>query len=288
MKYQYTDEDLKKLHAVLFDILGEIVRVCDTLGIDYFIQGGSAMGIYFENDIMAWDDDIDVGMTRHNYNRFLKEAPAVLKPGYFLAWYGTDPNTPFYFAKLRKEGTVFLEETCQNLKMHHGIYVDVFPFDKVPDNKRLQKIQRKACNRLLECFSAKSVWTWAHWGKCEIEKPHKKGFWGCLFTRIVSAILPKRLIYRMMCGLQSLFNNTAATHYNIVMTSVDHIPVKDIENPQTLRFGPLMVTTPSNLESYLHNHYGKNIQRIPPKEKQINHAPLRLEFDSTSTTTQAQ
>src|SRR5574344_472221 len=108
MKYQYTHEDLDRLHKTLFEILGEIIRVCDALNIEYFVQGGSAMGIYFENDIMAWDDDIDIGMTRSNYNRFLREAPALLAPEYFLAWFGSDPHSPFYFAKLRKNCTLFL------------------------------------------------------------------------------------------------------------------------------------------------------------------------------------
>lgn len=278
MKPQYTDEELKKLHEVLFEILGEIIRVCEALDIEYFIQGGTAIGAHFWNDILPWDDDIDIGMTRNNYNRFLKEAPALLAPEYFLAWYGTDTHSPFYFAKLRKNNTTFLEESCKNVDMHHGIYVDVFPYDKVPNNKFLQHLHRKLCNRINECFAGKDVWPWAYCGKCDIEKPNRKGFWGCLFTRVVVSLVPKAFLYRLLCWVQGWFNNSDADYYNLVMTSVDHIPVADIKHPQKMKLGPLMVTAPSNLESYLHHHYGKNIQRTLPKEQQINHAPLVLEF----------
>lgn len=281
MRYQYTDEDLNKLHNILYEMLAEIDRVCKEKDIQYFVIGGTAIGVHFWNGIIPWDDDIDVGMTRENYDRFIKEAPAVLKPEFLLTWYGNDPHSPFYFAKLRKENTIFLEENCKNIKMHHGIFLDIFPFDKVPNNLRIQKIQRKICNRLNECFAGKEVWPWAYFGRCEIEKPDKKGFWGCLFTRIMVSILPKNVIYNMLCKVQSAFNNSDADYYNIVITSVDHIPAKDIMHPQILRFGPLMVVTPSNLESYLYSHYGKDLQRIPPKEKQINHAPLILDFDSS-------
>ena len=117
MKKDYEPSELEQLHQVLHEILTEIIRVCKLLDIPYFIQGGTAMGAYFENDIMAWDDDIDLGMTRDNYNRFLHEAPQVLGKDYFLAWFGSDPHSPFYFAKVRKNDTLFLEEICQKINI---------------------------------------------------------------------------------------------------------------------------------------------------------------------------
>ena len=45
----YSEEELEQLHKVLYEILGEIIRVCDMLHIPYFIQGGTAIGAFFEN-----------------------------------------------------------------------------------------------------------------------------------------------------------------------------------------------------------------------------------------------
>lgn len=277
MDRQYTEEELKKLHTVLYDLLAEIVRVCEVLHIDYFVIGGSAIGVHFWDAIIPWDDDIDVGMTRENYNRFLKEAPSVLKPGYFLAWYGSDPHSPFYFAKLRKNNTTFLEESCQGLNMHQGIYVDIFPFDKLPTNSKAEFIQRRLCRRLSECFAGKEAWTWKYWGKCKISKPDKKGFWGCLATRLIVTFVPKSVIYRVLCWLQSCYNNGNGKYYNIILTSVDQIPVEDIQNPQSGQLGPVTVVVPNHLENYLKHHY-KELTKYPPKEKQVNHAPVKLQF----------
>lgn len=277
MDRQYTKEELSKLHEVLYEVLAEVIRVCDKLGIEYFVQGGSGIGVHFYQSIIPWDDDIDVGMTRDNYNRFLKEAPAVLKPEYFLAWFGSDPHTPFYFAKVRKNNTTFLEEACQGLDMHQGIYVDIFPFDKLPQNPRAEFIQRRLCCRLSECLSSKEVWTWKYWGKCKIEKPNVKGFWECLATRLVVTFLSKSLIYRLLCQLQTMYNNSDAKYYNIILTSVDQIPVEDVHNTQWGRLGPLDVKVPNHLEDYLKHHY-KGLSRDVPKEKQVNHAPVKLSF----------
>lgn len=280
-KTEYTPQQLEQLHAVLHEILTEIIRVCGELHIDYFIQGGTAMGAYYEHDIMAWDDDIDIGMTRPNYERFLREAPAVLGSDYFLAWVGSDEHTPFYFAKVRKQHTLFLEETCQHIDMHHGIYVDIFPFDKVPTNARLEKMQRKLCNKLNYWLVAKEVWLWRYGRRCQIERPLKMGWADCMLTLVASTLLSKRTIYRWLHRALSLYDDREATYYNIVMMPKDHIEVEHIEHIQHTQFGPNVVCIPDQVFPYLQRHYGKNIQRIPPKDKQINHAPLRLSFDTT-------
>lgn len=278
----YTDQELSQLHDTLYEILGEIIRVCDLLDIPYFIQGGTAIGAFFEDSILPWDDDIDIGMTRANYNRFLKEAPAVLGKQYFLQWYGTDPHTPFYFAKLRKNNTVFLEHNYRNLPIHQGIYIDIFPFDKVPDTPWLQKAQRTISNFFNCCFMGKEVWQWKHCGKCEIDTPTNRGFLPCLLQRTIQTPLSKSAILKILSWTQSCFNwLPKATFYNIVLAPKDHIAVTTIEHPEQRPFGPLTVWAPSDLETYLRRHY-RNLRRYIPKEEQMNHRPDELYFSSPS------
>ena len=92
---KYNSALLRRLHVELIDILREVIRVCDKAGIPYFVQGGTAIGVHFFEDIVPWDDDIDLGMTRPNYERFLREAPALLGEEYVLQEFNTEPNTPF-------------------------------------------------------------------------------------------------------------------------------------------------------------------------------------------------
>ena len=71
MNKKYTAEELDLLHAELYDILGETIRVCQKHDIPYFVIGGTAIGALYDQGILPWDDDIDIGMTRENYNKFL-------------------------------------------------------------------------------------------------------------------------------------------------------------------------------------------------------------------------
>lgn len=274
---EYTEQELHTLHRALHKIMGEIIRVCDVLKIPYFIQGGTAIGAYYEQDILPWDDDIDVGLTRENYRRFVEEAPSLLGPDFFLQHVSTDPHTPFYFCKLMLRGTTFTERDFAHLDIQRGIFVDIFPFDKVPDAQWLQQIHRVACNFLNCCFMAKDIWMWNHIRRPQVSKPSNRGWLPCFATWVVISLLSKQTIYRILSWAQSLFNGGQHEYYNMVLMPRDHISVTSIEHPQRMPFGPHEVWAPSDLFTYLNHHY-PNVTRDVPKEKQKNHHPDFLDF----------
>ena len=163
---QYTEKELAQLHTVLYEILGEVDRVCSLLDIPYCLIGGSGIGAFFEKAILPWDDDIDLGMTRENYQRFQREAPALLRPEYELQNVYTDPHCPYYFAKLMKRNTLFEEALFSKVPMMKGIFVDIFPLDKVPDAPRPQLLQRKVGQFINCCLMGKEIWMWNNTDYC--------------------------------------------------------------------------------------------------------------------------
>lgn len=274
---KYDKKDLARLHGELLDIMAEIIRVCEVCGIPYFIQGGTAIGALFNKGIVPWDDDIDIGMTRADYERFLQLAPQHLRPQYFLEWFGTERNTPFYFAKVKKNGTLFVEEMFRNMDIHHGIFVDIFPYDRIPDNKWLERLHRFRSRFWINCFIGKQIWLWRWCGRCEIDAPLPKSFVGCLAVRVVCSLLSRERIYAKMCRVLGAYNGRDCKRVNIVRMPKDQIPRADIENPVMMPFGGMTVRAPRNIESYLRHHY-PNLRPELPEEEQINHAPYRLSF----------
>lgn len=105
----YYGEELKKVQECELEILAEVIKVCNENSIEYFVIGGTALGAVRHSGFIPWDDDIDIGMTRDDYERFLKIAPSKLKSDLFLQYYVTEPNSPTYFAKVRKNNTQFVE-----------------------------------------------------------------------------------------------------------------------------------------------------------------------------------
>ncbi len=280
MKTGYTLEELRMLHAELYDILAEVIRICDRHSIPYFVIGGTAIGALYDKGILPWDDDIDIGMKREDYNRFLDIAQRELRPQYFLSWFGTEPHSPYYFAKVKKHDTLFVESMFSDLPLHPGIFVDVFPFDRIPDNRLLRKAQRGVVNFLKCCLMGKEKWLWRHCGTCAIDNPTNRGFLSCLLTRMVN-VLPKRVIYRLMVGTQGMFNSWKTAYYNNVVTTTDHVRTEALDRLQPTPFGPLTVTAPEDLEGFLRFNY-PHLHRFTPEEQQQanNHYPTALKFSS--------
>ena len=75
MQYNYSkpydEEILERLHGVQLQILGDLDRVCRKYGIKYFALYGTAIGAVRHGGFIPWDDDIDVGMLREDYDKFI-------------------------------------------------------------------------------------------------------------------------------------------------------------------------------------------------------------------------
>lgn len=277
MNNSYTPEELEKLQATLYQILSEIKGVCEKHGIRYFITGGTAIGAYFWGKILPWDDDVDVGMPRPDYEHFMKVAPEELGDEYFVQTPETDPHVPFFFMKVRMNGTEFNEETFQHISMHQGIYVDIFPFDKIPKSKRKEKIQHNILHFLNGLFIAKEIWQWKYCGHCDIASPRERGFLPCLMTRVLISLLPKRFFFWMMKRTQTFYNNTDSGICKNIITKSERVAIDDITHAQQVKLGNLEVAAPRDLLAYLNNHYGK-VRKDIPEEMKVSHRPSKLKF----------
>ena len=281
MKKRYTLEELTQLHTELYDILQETIRICKKHDIPYFLIGGTAIGALYDRAILPWDDDIDIGMTRPHYNRFLEIAPQELGEEYFLSWIGSDPRTPYYYAKVKKHHTLFVEPLFADVPMHQGIFIDVFPFDRIPDNRFLQRCQYNLVNFLKCCLMGKEKWLWKYFGTCEVENPSNRGRIPCLLNKIVDVTLSKKSIYRLMVGAQSLFNKCRTRYYNNVVTKTDHVLETILQQLQPVPFGPLEATVPYDLEGFLRYNYPSLHRFTEEEQDKINdHYPAVLSFNT--------
>lgn len=272
---RYKEQELQRLQDALYETLGEVDRICRKHDIRYFVTGGTAIGAYFWQKMLPWDDDIDVGMMRSDYERFAKVAQQELGDRFFLQSPDTEPHTPFYFMKVRMNGSRFSESTFKYIDMHQGIFVDIFPFDKVPRQKWLERLQHKVVFFLNGLFIAKEIWQWKHCGRCDIPEPRKRGWLPCFFTRLLISLLGKRAIYKMMYGVQTFFNGRNLNEVKNIITRSEHLPIADIEHTQTVALGSLQVCAPRDLLLYLNNHYG-SVRKDIPDEMKVSHRPEEL------------
>ncbi len=145
-------EDLRRAQLLQLKVLREIQRVCQKHEVPFFLIGGSLLGAVRHDGFIPWDDDLDIGMLREDYDRFLEVAPVELADEYWLQHWENDLTYGHLFAKVQLKNTRWAIAGAQEVMAKQGLYVDIFPFDRIPSGTAAQGRhyrQAKHARRLL-------------------------------------------------------------------------------------------------------------------------------------------
>lgn len=144
MSMNLPPELLRKVQLKQLEILMEVDNICGNNNINYFMLGGTLLGAVRHGGFIPWDDDLDIGMFREDYDKFVSICKDQLPNKYFLQSTQTDPNYAPPFIKIRANGTIFEEANTRNINTHKGIWIDIFPIDHIKNpNSKLLSIRAK-------------------------------------------------------------------------------------------------------------------------------------------------
>ena len=135
---------LRRQQLVMLDMVKELDRICRKHGIPYFLYGGTLLGAIRHNGFIPWDDDLDVGLMRKDYQRLMKILPQELPPHIVLQTNDTDKNFFYFFAKLRDTRSFLDEGAYDRCFKYRGIFIDIFPFDQLQLPLQRLKLQSYA------------------------------------------------------------------------------------------------------------------------------------------------
>ncbi|MDD2213147.1 MAG: LicD family protein [Oscillospiraceae bacterium] len=137
------DPRIHEVHAIQLAMLKIIDQVCQAEHIPYFLLFGTLLGAVRHQGFIPWDDDIDLGVWRRDYDRLLNALQAkIQKEAFEVQSAEFEPQLSVPYAKLRAKHTRFVELGHENLSINQGIFVDIFPLDNVPEHKLGQKLQQ--------------------------------------------------------------------------------------------------------------------------------------------------
>ena len=131
-----SQEIIEQIWTVEQEILDVIHAVCTAHGLRYTLAYGTLIGAVRHKGFIPWDDDIDILMPREDYEKLLSIWNEAAPKGYLLQNIRTNSDYINTFSKIRKDHTTFLQYDFErDVHYHKGIFVDIFPADRVAGGK---------------------------------------------------------------------------------------------------------------------------------------------------------
>lgn len=277
---EYDQETLKKVQRAELSILKDFVSLCDRHGLVYFGIAGTGIGALRHKGFIPWDDDIDVAMPREDYEKFRKLVRDEMGDKYLLMNTEENENYPLMTARLMLRGTEFREEALKDIDCPLGIFLDLYPLDKVSDDPEECKKQFRDAWFWSKMMILRSIpFPVLGFGGIKAKAAHAV----CAAVYGVMAMLhiSKRWLYRKCleaCTRYSRLEKTARIDFLCDTTPYMNIhETKGLFPLQKLQFEDIYLDFPGNLHDNLTREYGEYMQ-LPPEEKRKNHYPYKLDF----------
>jgi lipopolysaccharide cholinephosphotransferase len=282
--HQLSEEEATAIKKCALEIYDRLSEICAENNLCLMLIGGSCLGAVRHQGFIPWDDDLDVTMPRHDYEKLI----TLLKDGkmgndFEYACPASEKDSPILWLKIYRKGTKLIEAEGIYQNTPLGCFVDVFPIDGVPVNDKKRRIKGYFANglRLIANMVVDS--------KIEVTPFMKE-----VYT--VNAQLKRMMFVRRFLGrLFSIVNHkTWACWYDRFVKNPNLDGYAGIptgrglyygeSHPSSVFFPPSegifegrKVMLPANPDKYLSQLY-KNYMQIPPEDKRESHFVVKLEL----------
>ena len=277
---EYEPEVLKKLQVTEIEILIDFAKFCEEHQIDYFCCGGTLLGAVRHQGFIPWDDDIDLGMTREHYDRFLSLADGAYDGKYQVMSAEVNSSFPGMNVKWYAAKTLFLDKDAIATGYNAGIGLDIFCFDNVADDRTSLRRQARRAWGWGKVFILRNV------GKPTIYESGVKAKIIAGISVVMHGLL--RLIHLSPEFIYKKAKQAATSCRDVTTQRVaflfDPTPYTsmvrrdDIYPTQLMDFENIKIKCPNVPEAYLRTRYGDDYMTPPAEDKKHNHPPLKLDF----------
>ncbi len=251
-------EEVKKIQIEILDVVSSF---CEENNINYWLDGGTLLGAVRHKGYIPWDDDIDIGMLREDYDKF---AELFNQSNDRYRFVDIDNTPDFYvaFGKIIDTQTVLYEPDKNGNKL--AVNIDLFVYDNAPDDdKILYKLYKKREKLLLVSLFIQGDNVLPN--DTFVKRMTKK-----IFHLICIPFSREKCIKRIV-GISKQYKDFETKRVG------NYTSVPNVACPKTIfssftdvEFEGKCYKAPSGYDEWLKDFYGDYMQ-LPPKEEQITH-----------------
>ena len=248
-----------ELKSVLLSILSYFDSFCAGRGIQYSLAYGTLLGAVRHKGFIPWDDDIDVLMTREEFER-LRACASEMDGRYRLVCVPDAEDYTLPLAKLTDCETVIVQPTRSDT-MTLGVNIDLFVLDDLPDGRLRRALF------FLRLYLLQKLWEYA-----EYAPRRKKGL-----KRLLALALrgkARRYALRLEKTAQKFsgrpVRDCGAVNFSVYKRSSGAFPKDRLRSYTTLSFEGREFSAFACWDEMLRRQYGDYMQ-LPPPEKRVAH-----------------
>ena len=262
-KQEMTIEEIRQKQLAITDYID---FVCEKAGLRYSLSYGTLLGAIRHKGFIPWDDDLDVMMVREDYEKFIEAVKKDNDPKFRLIY---QENAWFPWVKICAADTYIVEREDYHIK-NYGIWVDVFPYDEVPDpnTKEAERFHKKY-NTLLRMAKIRAL---------GYENVKTRGFVSSVLFVITHTLLlplPYNFLGKKVDKLAHKYNgkNTGYIAYSGSETvKQKSIPCPVFEGTVRLPFEDREYVCLKNYDAYLSSIYGDYMTPPPAANQTTDHS----------------
>lgn len=256
---------MTELQNKLLNMLKWFHIFCEKNNLRYYALGGTMLGAARHKGFIPWDDDIDVGMPREDYEKFIFLCKNQKNQKYILEDINSGNQDYIYgYAKIYDVSTTFIEKARINIK--RGIYIDVFPLDGIGNFS-------DDINSIFNPIYYRYQFVVAR--TCALNKERK--LYKNIFI-ILARMIPELFISnkKIIQDIDKLCKKNNYDDCEIIGNLLGNWGIKEIMprkymgKPTLYNFEDTYIYGAEEYDLYLKNLYG-DWHKLPPKEKRVTH-----------------
>jgi lipopolysaccharide cholinephosphotransferase len=251
---------INAVQEVLLDLMKIVHQFMLENQLKYYLLGGSALGAVRHNGFIPWDDDIDIGMERDDYEKFLGIC-SQFDDRYEVVNFLNRKNCDFGLTRIYINNTYIENPTISNTKLDKRLYLDIFPLDNVPDD-----------DEVLAAYEKKIVSKKKTIQRIDV-RDYKDSKSKLLIKRIVSLALQpfRQYILHSFDSLMKRYRYCRTERICSLCSQYSfdkQVMMKTIYGTPTLhKFEDAEFYIPENIHAYLTTLFGVDYTTVPPVEK---------------------